>query len=556
MKTDANALIGQTFNEMYRIVRQIGTGGMGAVYESVHTRLANKKFAIKMLHASIAQDAEVFQRFRREAEIATELGHPNIVEVSDFNITPDGSPYMVMEFLDGEDLAARLQKRGPVTLEQLVRLTAEICSALEAAHGAGIVHRDLKPQNIFLCKKLGRDDFVKIVDFGISKVKDSSSVVTRDHSLMGTPFYMSPEQADGLVQQIDHRTDIFALGAILWEMLTGRMAFEAPTISGAMYKVVHVDAPEVHTLRPDVPPTVSMVLRRAMAKQKEWRYGSVGELAYELANACRGIAPSVAPPPLMNVAATMAPTPMMMQQIAAQTPARPMTPVPLSPHPGVRTGDAYAPTGFVASQPPQPMPPPPAQMPAPISTMSGAAAQVVATERTTPANGKRGRSALYGALAAVVILGGGVAAFTLTGGKPVPGAKMATNAPAAATPALTEPTPPPAPAPAAVPDAAPAAAVPAAAPVDPEVTLTFEIQYDKGKAPKLPAAKITVDGQPITGTTLKLKKGGQKLKVDVAEKGYSSYSAWVVPDGDKTISALLKPRAPGSPAIPTIGWVP
>src|SRR5688500_1317331 len=126
MKTDASALIGKTFNEMYRIVRPIGTGGMGAVYEAVHTRLANKKFAIKLLHASIAQDAEVFQRFRREAEIATELGHPHIVEVSDFNVTPEGAPYMVMEFLDGEDLASRLQKRGPLTLDQLVRLVNEI----------------------------------------------------------------------------------------------------------------------------------------------------------------------------------------------------------------------------------------------------------------------------------------------------------------------------------------------------------------------------------------------------------------------------------------------
>jgi serine/threonine-protein kinase len=245
-----------------------------------------------------------------------------------------------------------------------------MCSALEAAHGAGIVHRDLKPQNVFLCKKLGRDDFVKIVDFGISKVKDSSSVVTRDHSLMGTPFYMSPEQADGLVQQIDSRTDIFALGAIMWEMLVGRMAFEAPTISGAMYKVVHVDPPEVHILRPDVPPAVSLVLRRAMAKQKDWRYASVTELAYDFANACRGLAPAVQPPPMQGVAATVAPVavPVPMTPGGSGAVPRAGTPLPV-PHtpPHVHSQEAYMATGYVTPTPgtpapPQPFTPPPQQM--------------------------------------------------------------------------------------------------------------------------------------------------------------------------------------------------
>src|SRR5262249_32176245 len=133
------------------------------------------------------------------------------------------------------------------------------------------------------------DDFVKILDFGISKVLDSASVVTRDHALVGTPYYMSPEQADGRVKEIDPRTDVFALGAIIWEMLVGRMAFEAPTLSVALYKVSFVDPPEVHLVRPDVPPGVSLALRRAMAKERTQRTASVMELAHELRSALRGM---------------------------------------------------------------------------------------------------------------------------------------------------------------------------------------------------------------------------------------------------------------------------
>lgn len=432
MKLDAASFIGQTFNGMYKIVRPIGTGGMGAVFEATHTRLQNKRYAVKMLHASIAQDAEVFQRFRREAEIATELGHPHIVEVHDFNITPEGAPYMVMEFLDGEDLAGRLAKRGPLTVDVMARIVAEVCSGLDAAHNAGIVHRDLKPQNIFLCRRLGRDDFVKIVDFGVSKVRDSASVVTRDHTLMGTPFYMSPEQADGLVQQIDSRTDIFAMGAIMWEMLVGRMAFEAPTISGAMYKVVHVDPPEVHTLRPDVPPAVSLVLRRAMAKEKELRYASVVELSHDFANALRGIPPAVRPPPLRLVPQTMGPA-----NVPPTAHGRLATP---RPNGGAPHGDvAMAPTGYATPVPGMPAPDsvagvsvvpagapvmpaqaaPFASMPAvPLSTtMSTASGQMIPTPAPIPPDApvasmgapSKKKGVVIGLVAGLLVLGGAAA---------------------------------------------------------------------------------------------------------------------------------------------------
>src|SRR5262244_1023635 len=225
---------------------------MGAIYEAQHARLHGKRYAIKILAPQFAENPELLARFRREAEIASQLGHENIVEVHDFNLA-EGQAYMVMELLDGEDLAARLKSRGPMTLAQTQHVLEQVASALEAAHRAHIVHRDLKPQNIFLCKRGDRDDFVKVLDFGVSKVLDSSSIVTRDHALVGTPYYMSPEQADGRIHEIDARTDVFALGAIIWEMLIGRMAFEAPALSVALYKVAFVDPPEVHLLRPDLP---------------------------------------------------------------------------------------------------------------------------------------------------------------------------------------------------------------------------------------------------------------------------------------------------------------
>src|SRR5262249_24961744 len=290
MKLDAQALVGRTLNDTYRLVRPIGSGGMGAILEACSTRLHHKRYAVKLLHPSLAIDPETFRGFRGEAEIASSLGHDHIIEVHDFNVTPQGEPYMVMEYLDGEDLAARLKARGPLSLAETATILAQAASALEAAHAACIVHRDLKPQNIFLLKRLGRDDFVKVLDFGVSKMRHSSSVVTRDHALLGTPYYMSPEQADGRVAEIDGRTDVFALGAIVYEALTGRMAFYADSPMAALYRVVHVDAPDVTAVRPDVPRAVAAVVRRALAKAKTDRYESAADLSASF-NEAVGAAP-------------------------------------------------------------------------------------------------------------------------------------------------------------------------------------------------------------------------------------------------------------------------
>jgi eukaryotic-like serine/threonine-protein kinase len=189
---DVNGLIGQVLHDTYRIDRLLGEGGMGAVYAASHLRLA-RRFAIKMLFPAVAEHPEAMARFKREAEVTSALGHPNIVEVIDFYHMPDGTPYLVMELLEGEDLGARLLRTGRLPLDEAASILRQATSGLQAAHQLGIIHRDLKPQNIFLCRRREGGSLVKVVDFGISKVLGSRSSMTKTHALLGTPNYMAPE---------------------------------------------------------------------------------------------------------------------------------------------------------------------------------------------------------------------------------------------------------------------------------------------------------------------------------------------------------------------------
>jgi len=274
-------LIGRVLAGSYRLVRKIGEGGMGAVYLAEHTRL-RKKVAIKTLHREISANEEAYRRFRREAEITSELGHPHIIEVHDFDHTEDGLPYMVMEYLEGEDLDALLRRQRRLDVEHVVLLVREVASALQAAHEKGVVHRDLKPQNIFLCRFGERTDFPKVLDFGISKIRGSHSIVTQTQSYLGTPFYMAPEQALGRAAEADARTDVFALGAIMYRLLTGRDAFSGDSLPAVMYQIVHGHPDPVHEVSPDVPVPVSEVVRQAMCKDPDHRFESVAQLSQAL----------------------------------------------------------------------------------------------------------------------------------------------------------------------------------------------------------------------------------------------------------------------------------
>lgn len=266
--------VGQTLNETYRVVRKIGSGGMGAVYEADHVRV-RRKFAIKLLSGT-SFDEETLKRFAREAEITSSLLHPNIVEVIDYNQVGEGVPYMVMELLRGEDLSTRLKTRGPYRdVRQVLQVLRQAVSGLAVAHQQGVIHRDLKPRNLFLCERADSDEeFVKILDFGVSKVLGAHTSLTQTGEFLGSPSYMAPEQLDGKPDDIDQRTDVFALAAIAFEMLTGRPPFLGNSPAGLVYKIVHGEPDSLCAIRPDLPRTVESAINRSLAKQRDDRHQS------------------------------------------------------------------------------------------------------------------------------------------------------------------------------------------------------------------------------------------------------------------------------------------
>ena len=274
--------VGAVLGETYRIQSLIGRGGMGAVWAAEHLRLPGKHVAVKVLLDAAAGGEEMLQRFRREAEIASRLGHPNIVEVLDFNTLPTGQPYIVLEYLQGETLAGRLAS-GRLQLDETLAITRQIASALQAAHRAGVVHRDLKPDNVFLCTP--EEDMptrVKVLDFGISKIRGSQSLRTQDAILMGTPQYMSPEQATGKNTAVDARTDVFALGAIVYEMLGGQPAFAGGSLAEVVYRVVHGQPTPLRELAPALPENVLNAVERALQKDPAARPEDIGAFILEL----------------------------------------------------------------------------------------------------------------------------------------------------------------------------------------------------------------------------------------------------------------------------------
>ncbi|MFB1481471.1 serine/threonine-protein kinase [Corallococcus sp. RDP092CA] len=276
---------GRVLRGTYEIGTVLGRGGMGAVFLARHLRLPGKQVAIKVLHGAEALSEEVTVRFRREAEIASRLGHPNIVEVLDFDTLEDGTPFMVMEYLRGEGLSRRLRKQKQQPLEEVLSIARQMGAALQAAHRAGVVHRDLKPGNVFLVPTEAGGvvgERVKLLDFGISKLVDSRTVQTLDSVLMGTPQYMAPEQAMGHNSNVDARTDLFAFGAIVYEMLAGRPPYSGDNVAELIYQIVHLEPPPLLTLAPQTPPHVVTAIARAMAKKPEDRHPDVGAFILEL----------------------------------------------------------------------------------------------------------------------------------------------------------------------------------------------------------------------------------------------------------------------------------
>ncbi len=283
--------IGKTIGGVYRIKERIGTGGMGVVYLAEHVHIG-RKFALKLLTAAVAQNPTAIDRLKQEAIAASKIEHDNIVQIVGFDRTAEGEVFIVMELLKGTDLAGLLDEHGSLPLERAVPIAIQICRAVGAAHAAGIIHRDLKPENVFVVDKAGRD-FVKVLDFGISKVKDAEAEavrMTKTGQLVGTPLYMSPEQARGEAE-VDRRADVYSLGVILYEMLTGEPPFAGENYFQLLWKHTNeLPVPPSQTRGgAHVHPALESAVLRTLSKDKETRWQSMEELENVLVAACPGI---------------------------------------------------------------------------------------------------------------------------------------------------------------------------------------------------------------------------------------------------------------------------
>ncbi len=282
---EEDTLLGTILDNKYRIDEKIGQGGMGKVYRATHIHM-DAVVAVKVLHSELASDHIALERFRREARAAAQIRHPNAVAVTDFGVTLNNSTaYLVMEFLEGADLRENIKKEKRLGYEDTVLIVGQICSALDAAHAKGIVHRDLKPDNIWLVRSDEGIEQVKVLDFGIAKLKTTTEMMklTQQGFIVGTPRYMSPEQCKG--EELDARSDIYSLGIILYEMLTGEVPFQAPTPVGVVIKHASERPQALHYLRAEIPWQVEEVVLRALEKRREDRQSTALELARDLENA-------------------------------------------------------------------------------------------------------------------------------------------------------------------------------------------------------------------------------------------------------------------------------
>jgi eukaryotic-like serine/threonine-protein kinase len=282
--------LGKTIDGRYIVESILGEGGMGVVYRGRH-KVIDKKVAIKILRGDLAKDPQITERFLMEARAASSIGNPHIVDISDFGQLADGCTYFVMEFLDGKSLTQALNEGRPFSASRLSHVGKQIAHGLAAAHAASIVHRDLKPDNVMLVTRGGEKDFVKVLDFGIAKVGNAAMRMTRAGTVFGTPHYMSPEQAAGTA--VDHRTDIYSLGVIMYEMAAGKTPFDADNAMGVLTQHMYRAPVRLLELVPqvNVPPGLDAVIQKCLSKKPEQRYAAMEELVADLEKIDAGAVP-------------------------------------------------------------------------------------------------------------------------------------------------------------------------------------------------------------------------------------------------------------------------
>lgn len=290
----------------YRLVSRLGKGGMGEVWEAVQEGLG-RRVAVKVLLPELVHEPELLARFQREAQAAASLGHPNIVQTTDFVSVPGEPPCLVMELLSGQSFARAIEG-GPMGEARVAFIAMQLLEALAVAHRAGIVHRDIKPDNVFLTSIAGVDDIVRVLDFGIAKLYGETEApkLTMTGAVMGTPQYMAPEQARGLA--VDARTDLFAVGTCMYQALTGRLPFAGNSFNALLFAIAEEAAPPVASLRANVDPRLAAIVDRAMAKDPSQRFASADEMRGALAPFAAGSTASFAPAPLPTPAVAVTPS--------------------------------------------------------------------------------------------------------------------------------------------------------------------------------------------------------------------------------------------------------
>jgi serine/threonine-protein kinase len=444
----ADPLISQLVADRYRVIRKLGEGGMGSVYLAEHV-VIEKKFALKVLAPELARRADLVARFLQEARSASRIGHENVIDISDFGQSPDGLVYIAMEFLDGKDLGEIVRTQGAMDWPNARDIVMQICRALRAAHDKGIVHRDMKPENIFLIQREGQPHFVKILDFGIAKVMGldpNGPRLTRTGMIFGTPEYMAPEQAEG--KDTDHRADIYAVGCIMYHLITGQTPFVAESFMTMLTKHLMEDPVPPSVRRPDlaITPEMDMLVLKALEKDRDKRWQSMAELLEAVA---------VCPGPVST-------TP---KAPGGQT---------------VEMGGAHAAAALKVLR---------SKGTAPETEKISRKAVDVALSSSAEMVAEMGRGARNKTLVLViagVLLGVGVAIFfALSHGK-APPAPAAPPPPAAVAPVA--PVAPPAPVPAAVPEVVPAAAPPTPAVEEAAAARPASKHPGHGHKAKAPAA--------------------------------------------------------------------
>jgi tRNA A-37 threonylcarbamoyl transferase component Bud32 len=283
----------------FQVLSRLGSGGMGSVYLAENPAIG-KRVALKVIHPDLARHGEVVQRFMNEARAVNRIGNEHIVEVHDHGKTPSGEYFFFMEYIPGRTLNDVIAEQGALPVPRALHVSAQLADALAAAHAVSIIHRDLKPDNVMLTTRLGDPDFVKVLDFGLAKMmaESTDTNLTAQGVVLGTPHYMAPEVCESR-KAIDHRADIYSLGVLMFQMMTGRLPFDAPSMGGVLIKHVTEPPPAPRGINPAIPPSVEQVILRCLAKPPEARFQSMGELRQALLDPERYLAGG---PPVMPAA--------------------------------------------------------------------------------------------------------------------------------------------------------------------------------------------------------------------------------------------------------------